>query len=213
MVRTADRRYIQIMPALRAVAVTAVIYICATLAASCSAYRDYEAKQPANVWKMESMLNDAGFRRVWISTPAQHSAVDELPLYRLNRYQAASGSVYWYADPDYCGCLFEGDQAVYDRYAMLMQQDRDTAAYVDQRDEEQLAMLGPFGYAFPPPLILGGWPVAFPVGGGGGGRHRGGRHPILPRGGGGHVVGRGGGGSSGGGGGGGHHGGGHGHGR
>jgi hypothetical protein len=182
--------------AVRAALAASIIYICASFAASCSTYREYEAKKPANVWKMESMLEQAGFRRLWIDTPAQHGAVEALPLYQLNRYQAESGSVYWYADPGYCGCLFEGDDAAYDRYAMLMQQERDTADYIDQHDERQLANLSPFGYAMPPPLLLGGWPVTYPVYGGGGGY------------GGGRRGGGGGGGSPGrGGGGGGHHGG------
>src|SRR5271167_2696325 len=66
-----------------------------TLAASCSLYETYQAEQPANILELESRLVKACFNRVPIETPEQNGAVAELPLYRLNRYQSASGSVYW----------------------------------------------------------------------------------------------------------------------
>jgi hypothetical protein len=143
---------------------------------SCSMFQDYESKRPANIAKTESMLDQAGFRKVSIETPDQHGAVSELSLHRLNRYESASGNVYWYADPDLCGCLYSGDENAYGRYAMLMQQEQDTAQYIENTDREQLGMLGPFGNAFPPPVIFGGgWPVMIvPAGGGGGGVGRGG---------------------------------------
>jgi hypothetical protein len=130
-----------------------------TLAASCSLYETYQAEQPANILELESRLVKAGFNRVPIETPEQNGAVAELPLYRLNRYQSASGSVYWYADPTICSCLYEGDQTAYDSYAGLLQQEHDIAAYVNDVGPQQIAGLSPFGYAFPPPLLLGGWPV------------------------------------------------------
>src|SRR5208283_3006323 len=82
---------------------------------SCSLFGDYEASRPANVTKIESRLEQAGFRRVSIETPEQNGAVEQLPLHRLNRYQSASGSVFWYADPTVCSCLYQGDQKAYDR--------------------------------------------------------------------------------------------------
>ena len=136
---------------------------------SCSMYQDYESKRPENIRKTESLLDQAGFRKVTIETPDQHGAVSALPLYRLNRYESASGNVYWYADPDLCTCLYEGDEGAYGRYAMLMQQEQDTAEYIENTDQQQLGMLGSFGYAFPPPLIFAGaWPAFVPAGGGGG---------------------------------------------
>ena len=162
-----------------------LISICAivTIAASCSLFDNYEANQPANVLEFESRLVQAGFRRVPIETPEQNGAVAELPLHRLNRYQSDSGSVFWYADPTICQCLYEGDQKAYERYAGLLEQEHDTAEYMNDERPEQVAYLSPFGYVFPPPLILGGWPVmiqsgggVYPRGGPGGGVHpRGGR--------------------------------------
>ncbi len=123
------------------------------LAGSCSMYQRIESRNA----KTESLLADAGFTKIPIETPAQHRAVDDLPLLKLNRYQSGSGTVFWYADPDRCRCLYEGDQKAYDRYAMLLQQQDDTAAYARESDPEELAPLGTFGYWFPPPAGSGTW--------------------------------------------------------
>src|ERR1700730_9205084 len=77
---------------------------------SCSLYRDYQLTRPANILETEAKLEQARFHHIAIETPAQNGAVMALPLYRLNRYQSANGSVYWYADPKLCSCLYEGDQ-------------------------------------------------------------------------------------------------------
>jgi len=153
-------------------------------AASCSVYKDYQASRPANVMKIETRLEQAGFRRVPIETPEQNGAVSQLPLHRLNRYQSAKGSVFWYADPTVCSCLYQGDQNAYERYVGLLQQEQDTAEYMDDNQPEQVAYLSPFGYAFPPPVILGGWPVLIPSGGGGGAVQPRGGGGLHPRGGG-----------------------------
>ncbi len=129
------------------------------MVSSCSLYHDYEARQPANVMETEALLEQAAFRRVPISTPDQRGAAKDLPLHQLNRYQSAEGSVFWYADPDICGCLYEGDQRAYEQYLALLQQRDDTAKYINEADQDQLAMLTPFGESFPPPLIWGAWPV------------------------------------------------------
>jgi hypothetical protein len=141
--------------------------LCAILAiaGSCSLYNDYESSRPANIGELEARLVQAGFHRVAIETPAQNGAVADLPLHRLNRYQSATGNVYWYADPTVCHCLYEGDQPAYERYAALLEQESETAEYVNAVQPEQIAGLSPFGYAFPAPIVLGGWPVMAPGGG------------------------------------------------
>src|ERR1700682_5815038 len=90
------------------------------IAESCSLYDSYEASRPANVMTIESRLEQAGFRKITIETPEQNGAVAELPLHCLNRYQSAAGSIFWYADPTICSCLYEGDQKSYERYAGLL---------------------------------------------------------------------------------------------
>lgn len=161
---------------------TAKIFICATLAlaASCSAYQAHEESRPENVMKVETRLVQAGFRRVGIETPEQNGAVEQLPLHRLNRYDSVKGSVYWYADPTVCKCLYSGDQQDYMHYVGIVEQENDTAEYMNDTQPYQVAYLSPFGENFPPPTMFGaGWPVLIvvprpigvihPVGGGGGG--------------------------------------------
>src|SRR5208283_2325668 len=125
------------------------------LAASCSLYDNHRANEPSTVLETEARLVKAGFRRVPIETPDQNGAVAQLQMHRLNRYQSASGSVFWYADPTVCRCLYEGDQTTYETYAGILQQEHDTAEYINDVEPEQLAYLSPFGYAFPPPVFFG----------------------------------------------------------
>ncbi len=144
-------------------------------AGSCSLYQNYERSEPAKVLELEARLVHAGFRRVPIETPEQDGAVEDLPLHRLNRYASADGSVFWYADPTICQCLYVGDQRAYDSYAGILEQEHDIAEYMNNERPEQIVNLTPFGYAFPPPLIFGRWPVGirsyghFHSGGGSGG--------------------------------------------
>src|ERR1700693_2001421 len=160
----------------------AKIFICATfaLAAACSALDDYKESQPPNVARMETRMEQAGFHKISIETPEQNGAVEQLPLHKLNRYDSAKGSVYWYADPTVCKCLYSGDQQDYVRYVGILEQENDTAEYINDTQPDQVAYLSPFGETFPPPTMFGaGWPVLIvvpgpigvihPVGGGGGG--------------------------------------------
>ncbi len=159
------------------------IFICGMIAfaASCSVYKDYQASRPENVTKVETRLEQAGFRKVSIETPEQDGAVAQLPLHRLNRYDSAKGSVFWYADPTVCRCLYQGDQQAYSRYMGILEQENDTAEYMNDTQPEQVAYLGSFGETFPPPTMFGpAWPIIVlpppggpihSVGGPGGGIH------------------------------------------
>jgi hypothetical protein len=142
--------------------------------ASCSLYRNYQSSRPANILETEAKLEQAGFHRVAIETPVQNGAVMELPLDHLNRYQSASGSVYWYADPRICSCLYEGDQSAFDLYSGPIQQEQDLARYANESDPDQIASLGAFGNSFPSPFLWGGWPAVTYYRGYGGGGHGGG---------------------------------------
>jgi hypothetical protein len=166
------------------------------VAVSCSLYENHEANNPANVMEVEARLVKAGFHRVPIDTPEQNGAVAQLAMHRLNRYQSASGSVFWYADPAICHCLYEGDQTAYENYAGLLQQEHDIAEYVNDVEPEQVAYLSPFGYAFPPPVLFGAWPLMVPGDGAirSAGRPGGGVFSHHGHGGGGHSIGHGGGG-------------------
>jgi len=131
-----------------------------TGAASCGAFKDYENSKAENIRTVEARLEQAGFRKVPIESPAQDGAVAALPLHQLNRYDSAKGSVFWYADPTVCKCLYQGDLAAYQSYQGIVEQKRDTAEYMNDTQPSQVAYLGYFGNDFPPPLWYGTtWPV------------------------------------------------------
>jgi hypothetical protein len=155
----------------------------------CAAYRNYEASKPETVRKTEAMLVDAGFTTIKLDTDDKVGLVEDLPPHQIRSYAAQSGSVYWYYDPEICGCVFEGHQSDFDRYQTALTHENDAAQYAAESDDNQVASLNALnGGFFPPPLIwIGGFaPVLHSGGGhGGGGGHHGGGH-FGGRGGGGH---------------------------
>jgi hypothetical protein len=158
--------------------------------AGCSAYRNYEASKPETIRKTEAMLVDAGFTAIKLDTDDKVGLAEELPPHQIRSYAAQSGSVYWYYDPDVCGCVYEGHQSDFDRYQMALTHENDAAQYAAESNDDQVASLNALnGMFFPPPLIWVGGFAPVPHSGGGG--HGGGRGGGA---GGGHLGGRGGGG-------------------
>ncbi|HKF30668.1 MAG TPA: hypothetical protein VKB29_15605 [Candidatus Binataceae bacterium] len=124
------------------------VWSCATATNNEATVRDTEAK-----------LEDAGFTKVLVDTPSED--LENLPTLKLNKYQTASGTVFWYYDPDYCQCLFEGNQAEADRYELALQHQNDLAQYQQNETEESIAQQGLMASAFngavPSPFFWGGW--------------------------------------------------------
>ena len=97
----------------------------------------------------ETMLETAGFQPLSAATPQQKDRLKALPSQKIGFYIDRSGRAnYWYADPDYCGCLFHGDEAAYQRYQQLKVDNqlsqRDRQAMQSQRYQAP-AFMGPFG--------------------------------------------------------------------
>jgi hypothetical protein len=97
----------------------------------------------------ETMLETAGFQSLPAATPQQKDRLKALPSQKIGFYIDRSGRAnYWYADPDYCGCLFHGDEAAYQRYQQLKVDNqlsqRDRQAMQAQRYQAP-ALMGPFG--------------------------------------------------------------------
>src|SRR6516165_3628818 len=178
------------------------VWSCATATNDEASVRDTEAK-----------LEDAGFTKVLVDTPSEDLA--QLPTFKLNQYQTASSMVFWYYDPDYCRCLFEGNQAEADRYELARQHQNDLAQYQENETEESIAQQGLMASAFngavPSPFFWGGWGAWYGYGIGyyggsggysGSGGYKGGGIKSPKPGSGGGKAGGGGGGKAGGGGGG-----------
>jgi hypothetical protein len=167
----------------------------ALIASGCSMYQHYEASKPENVRKTEAMLSDAGFTTIKLDSDDKEGLAEDLPPHELRSYAIQSGKVYWYYDPDVCGCVYEGHQGEYDRYQMALEHQNDVAQYASESSDEQVASLNALnGGFFPPPLFwIGGYAPLPPYYSGGGGHGVGGHHS-------GGGFGHGGGGSHGGGG-------------
>lgn len=96
------------------------------------------------------MLDTAGFQSLPASSPKQKNRLRALPSMKLGYYLDQRGAAnYWVADPDYCGCLFHGDEAAYERF-QLLQKDNQTAqndrqALQAQRYQQPFGPWGPPG--------------------------------------------------------------------
>ncbi len=113
-----------------------------------------------SVRSTEAMLDDAGFTKVPVDVPSED--LEHLPTFTLNQYESVSGRVFWYYDPDYCQCLYEGDQLAADRYQIALQHQNDLAQYqADSETEASAAQQGliatTFTGAVPTPFFWGGW--------------------------------------------------------
>jgi hypothetical protein len=118
--------------------------------------------------EIEPMLETAGFQSLPASNPEQKNRLKSLPSMRLGYYVDGHGATnYWLADPDYCGCLFHGDEAAYKRYQLLEKDyqtaENDRQALQAQRYGGSSGPLGPTGLA--PGMGFGFGPVTGFVGG------------------------------------------------
>lgn len=159
-----------------------------------------------SIRETEAMLEDAGFTKVPVDVPSED--LEHLSRFTLNDYQSVSGHVFWYYDPTYCQCLYEGTNEENERYEIALQHENDLAEYEENENEESAAqqalMASAFNGAVPTPFFWGGWGAWYGsgmgyYGGGHVGGSGGGSHNPEPVGGGHHHNGGGGGGPRGGG--------------
>ena len=101
--------------------------------------------------EIEPMLDTAGFQSLHVSNPEQKNRLKALPPMKLGYYLDQHGAAnYWLADPDYCGCLFHGDEAAYERYQLLKKDNQtaenDRQALQAQRSQQPFEPWGPPGF-------------------------------------------------------------------
>lgn len=75
------------------------------------------ARQP--VLETESILSAAGFHQIPAKNEAELRQVSSLPPLQLSYYIDNGRFRYRFADPEFCRCVFEGDQAAYQNYERL----------------------------------------------------------------------------------------------
>jgi hypothetical protein len=118
--------------------------------------------------ELEPILEAAGFSELPAATPDQATKLGALPPLKLNYYDDKNGAKhYWMADPEFCKCLFHGDETAYQRYENIKLEnqiaERDRRA-VEMQQQQQ--MMGPPGFG-PPGMGFGGVGSGFSFGGGG----------------------------------------------
>ncbi len=90
------------------------VFVAATLGAAvaaCSTTPKMESKQ--------DMLSDAGFKTVSLKTPGQLAQFKKLPAHQLTRKNYQGKTVWVYADPTLCGCLYMGTPDNYNAYIKI----------------------------------------------------------------------------------------------
>jgi hypothetical protein len=117
--------------------------------------------------EIEPMLEAAGFSELPAATPGHATKLGTLPPLKLNYYDKNGVKHYWVADPEFCKCLFHGDEAAYQRYENIKLEnqiaERDRRA-VEMQQQQQ--MMGPPGFGSPG-MGFGGGGSGFSFGGGG----------------------------------------------
>ncbi len=77
--------------------------------------------------QVEPLLEQAGFRRLPADTAAKRNEMAALePLKLVRSHDDKRGTLYWYADPYVCGCMYAGDEAAHLRYREIRQAQQTT---------------------------------------------------------------------------------------
>ena len=92
----------------------------ALLCAGCTLVQRQTAQQT------ESMLSAAGFRMTVADTPEKLSALQAKPQRKIKFLQRHGKTYFAYADAAGCGCAYIGDQAAYQKYLGMVDQQRIT---------------------------------------------------------------------------------------
>ena len=115
----------------------------AALVVGCTAMRRDEAD------KVESTLAAAGFKMRPADTPAKLAKLQALPVRKLSSKVKDGEPVFFYADAEFCKCMYVGDQDAYGRYQQLaiqqrIAQEQMQAAEMNQDAAMDWGMWGPF---------------------------------------------------------------------
>lgn len=121
----------------------AVLAAAALSVAGCSYFEKQDADQA------ESTLAAAGFRMKPADTPEKLAKLQAMPKRTIFTREKDGETVYLYADPDFCKCLYAGLQPAFDRYQRLsiaerMSQERVEAAEMNEDAAMDWGMWGPF---------------------------------------------------------------------
>jgi hypothetical protein len=134
---------------MKALRIAIAIWLVAA-AAGCSS-----KSSPQEVTLTEEMLSDAGFNPVVLQSSDEIAIANTLPVHQMHYYNTISGPVFWYYDPDGCGCVYVGGIGDYDRYQIAEKSQNDVDAYLAESQDNQVASLYTLNpWAFPAPFMF-----------------------------------------------------------
>jgi hypothetical protein len=107
--------------------------------------------KPMQTASKEDVLTASGFKVVSANTPERQAAMARLPPHKIVRQVRGDKTVYVYADPTVCGCLYVGKQTAYNAY-------RTRVAEKQITEEQDLSAMNkwdwsPWAFGYP-----SGWP-------------------------------------------------------
>lgn len=112
-----------------------------TILAGCASAMQQTANQ------QEELLTAAGFSMKPANTPEKMSRLRRLPLYEVGVRSKGAQPVYYYADPNFCQCIYLGNESNYQAYRQLLIQRNMSSGPVavtpaDMETEEEWGVLG-----------------------------------------------------------------------
>jgi hypothetical protein len=123
------------------IALTVVLAV--GMASGCAYFRKQEADQ------QEATLAAAGFQTKPADTAKRQASLAQFPVRKLVSRVRDGQLMYFYADPDFCKCLYYGTQQQYGRYQQLalqqqIAQEQMNAAAMNEDAAMDWGMWGPF---------------------------------------------------------------------
>ncbi len=99
----------------------------------------------------ESMLAAAGFKMLPADTPEKLAHAQSLPQLKTKYFTDSDGTVkYWFADAQYCHCVYVGNESSYQKFKQMQFQaqlaaEQNQAAQMreDAAQEEQMEFMNP----------------------------------------------------------------------
>lgn len=122
---------------------------CLMLVIAAGACSLFQESPVAKAKAIEPMLSAAGFNMLPADNDQKIGAIKSLPPLKM-RYDTKDGQLrYWFADPDYCNCVYVGNEAAYQRYQSIRIQTRNAqtaemAAELNQDAAVEAMSMPPF---------------------------------------------------------------------
>jgi len=127
----------------RSLAALTLAAIVALVASGCTYFRKQDADDT------EATLAAAGFQMKPADTPKRQAGLADFPVRKLVMRERDGQLTYFYADPDFCKCLYYGNQPQFDRYRQLaiqkqIAEEQMSAAAMNEDVAMDWGMWGPF---------------------------------------------------------------------